>query len=210
MTIIRGSCAVFDRPSGIGELGDRNVFRKGCFDHIDLADPAIKSMIGHEREFEADLKLWLDHSGLQFEIRPGDSSRAKLVVSGIRSGHFRGSSIGCTHSGARAVTIGGSRCTEVLRVERIEDVSICREGASTFAGCYLVDQSQRPRDVLPFRSRQTEEPNRSRDRGRGQTLSDAKAWHKQMIASELASMGARMDGLAAERLNYDPGKRGIY
>lgn len=213
MPIIRGLAATYDQPTMWSGERDKLVFRRGCFDSVNLSSRLTKALIDHNpnQEFgrgDAELKLWLDDAGLHYEIRPADNDVGRLAVAGIRNGHYQGSSLGAVHSGSRSITVGGERVLEVTNVRWIEDVSVCQRGACTFTGCTLVDVSQAPAvNVLPFRREVAPAP----EQARGQTARDAMAWHQELRASTLLGMEQKMEQLASERLGFSPsGGRGIY
>lgn len=215
MPIIRGTATSFDHPSFWNSSADKSIFRRGAFDSVNLASRSIRALLNHETSLEFgrggdELKLWIDDQGLQFEIRPVDNDAGRLAVAGIRNGHFQGASIGATHSGSRKVVVGGEKCVEVTHVAWIDDISICTQGAHSFAGVCLIDVSQAPAaNVLPFPSRPTEQPSRSPERG--QSVVDAKAWHREIVASAERGMQKKMAQLRAEKLRFSPsGGRSIY
>ena len=212
MPIIRGLAATYDQPTMWSGERDKLVFRRGCFDSVNLSSRLTKALIDHNSNQEFgrggdELKMWLDDFGLQFEIRPVDNDVGRLAVAGIRNGHYQGSSLGAVHSGSRSITVGGERVLEVTNVRWIEDVSVCQRGACTFTGCTLVDVSQAPRAAGPFRREVTPAP----ERARGQTARDAQNWHREIVASAKLGMQKKMEQLAAEKLRFSPGSvRGIY
>jgi phage head maturation protease len=191
---IRGTACVFNLPSLVNASGERNVFRPGCFDHVDLTDPKIVGLIEHSagRVFAQNgisLHLWQNAQGLQFEALATDCTRSRLVVAGVRSGIFKGSSIGCRHSGSKKVLIAGMKCVEVHRVEILDDISVCSAGLNSFSGVCLVDVSQRPRASAPRR-------------GRGRSTAQIRPDLFRRMNDSRNRLTETMDELAAKRLGF--------
>ncbi|MCP4782180.1 MAG: hypothetical protein GY903_20845 [Fuerstiella sp.] len=145
--IIRGTAATYDLPSLPSDSGSRNIFRRGCFDHLDLKKATPSAMISHEPSrvfFCHRMTMWLDDNGLQYEMVPKPGGVSRLAIAGIRCGVYRGSSLSASYRNSKTVTVAGERCEEVAHVVRIEDIGPCGLGASPFAGVCLLDKSQAP------------------------------------------------------------------
>ena len=154
-TIIRSTAATYDQSPRESSMGERLLFRRGCFDAVDLNSWTVLARTDHDplKEFSQvgkNLTLWLSDSRFEYEVRCDQSPFTHMAVAGIRIGRLQGSSVAVQYSGSRQVTVCGVRCTEINCVIWVDDVGPCESGASSFGGVCLIDRTRASqRDVLP-------------------------------------------------------------
>jgi len=150
------------------------------------------------------LSVWLEDDGMHFEIENSFSRESNLAFEFVKAGEFRGASVALDYSVSRRVYVAGEPFEEIHRVSDVYDVTICRACANSFTGCCLIDESRKPRAVIPM----------NRAMGRKTTtaaaeVAAARRWHRDFRNSAKEQMEKALLEKTRERLGYAAGNSRI-